>query len=73
MSDDIRTACADMILTDAIEDMAREEGISKAEARNAFLNSDAYDSLYDFDTKLWMEGPDYYREFCRKLPSWKAS
>ena len=67
MSDDIKTACADMILADAIEDMANEEGISIAEAREAFLNSGAYECLYDFETRLWTEGPDYFQEFYKKL------
>ena len=72
MSDEIKNACADMILADAIEDMADEEGISRAEARDAILNSDAYEDLYNFDTRLWMEGSDYFREYyqsdewCRK-------
>jgi len=67
MSDEIKNACADMILADAIEDMADEEGISIAEARDAILNSDAYADLYNFDTRLWMEGPDYFREYYQKL------
>lgn len=58
--------CADMILVDAIEDMADEEGITRAEARDAILNSDAYEDLYNFDTRLWMEGPDYFRAYYQK-------
>ena len=61
-----RVMCADMILADAIEDMADEEGISRAEARDAILNSYAYEDLYNFDTRLWMEGPDYFREYYQK-------
>ena len=63
MSIEVMTACADMNLADAIEDMAIEKGISLAEAREEILESDAYDCLYDFDTKLWAEGPDYFRWF----------
>ena len=66
MSDEIKSACADMILADAIEDMADEEGISRAEARDAILNSSAYEDLYNFETRLWMEGPDYLREYYQK-------
>lgn len=50
--------CADLILTDAIMDMADEEEISLQEARNKIINSNAYAALYDFET-----GPDYFRYF----------
>ena len=60
-------ACADMILTDAIEDMADEENISIIQARNKIISSGAYDCLYNFETGLWMEGPDYFRCFVRQM------
>ena len=40
--------CADLILTDAIMDMADDEGIILQEARNKIINSNAYAALYDF-------------------------
>ena len=55
--------CADLILTDAIMDMADEEGITLQEARNKIINSNAYIALYDFETGLWEIGPDYFRDF----------
>lgn len=55
--------CADLILTDAIMDMADEEGITLQEARNKIINSNAYAALYDFETGLWETGPDYFRNF----------
>ena len=67
MSTDVMTACADMNLADAIEDMAAEKGITLAEARDRILESDAYECLYDFDTKLWAEGPDYFRWFLASM------
>ena len=66
MSDETKYACADMILADAIEDMAEEEGISKAEVRDAILNSGAYEDLYNLDSRLWTEGPDYFRAYVKK-------
>ena len=60
-------ACADMILTDAIEDMAEEEHISLVQARNKIISCGAYDCLYDFRTGLWMEGPDYFRCFAKEM------
>ena len=51
----------------AIEDMAMEENISIDEARNKLLDSDACKCLYDFDSKLWMEGSDYFLDFYRMI------
>ena len=66
MSDDVMNLCADMILANAIEDYAVEENISQSEARNRLLESKAYECLYDFDSRLWMEGSDYFLDFYRR-------
>lgn len=58
--------CADLILTDAILDMAEEDGITWQEARSKIINSNAYTALYDFETGLWGNGPDYFRDFYKK-------
>ena len=64
-----KTFCADLILTDAIMDMAEEEGITLQEARSKFIKSKAYDALYDFETGLWANGPDYFRAFYKSVAS----
>lgn len=48
-------------------DMAEEEGISLQEARSRIIKSRAYDALYDFDTGLWENGPDYFRAFYKSV------
>lgn len=58
--------CADLILTDAIMDMAEEDGITWQEARSKIINSNAYAALYDLETGLWGTGPDYFRDFYKK-------
>lgn len=58
--------CADLILTDAIMDMAEEDGITWQEVRSKIINSNAYTALYDFETGLWGNGPDYFRDFYKK-------
>ena len=62
-----KTFCADLILTDAIMYMAEEEGIKLQEARSKFIKSKAYDTLYDFETGLWANGPDYFRAFYKAV------
>ena len=64
---DKMTACADMIFTDALEDMAEEEHISLQEARERIISSGAYACLYNFASGLWMEGPDYFRCFVKEM------
>ena len=58
--------CADLILTDAIMDMAEEDGITWQEARSKIINSNAYAALCDLETGLWGNGPDYFRDFYKK-------
>ena len=65
------SACADLILTDAIEDLARAEDKSKAEIRKKLLTSKAYECLYDFDSGLWQEGPAYFIDFYRRIEGLK--
>ena len=59
-------ACADMTLANAIEDMAEEDNISIEEARNRIMESKSYECLYDFETGMWQEGPDYFRDFMKR-------
>lgn len=62
-----KTFCADLILADAIIDMADEEGITWQEARSKIINSAAYTALYDFENGLWENGPDYFRDYYKKI------
>ena len=55
-----KTFCADLILADAIIDMADEDG-------SKIINSAAYTALYDFENGLWENGPDYFRDYYKKI------
>ena len=61
------SSCADLILVDAIEDLARESGRNKAEIRKEIMTSKAYDCLYNFETGLWKEGPAYFIDFYERI------
>ena len=66
MTSEVMTHCADLILADVLQDAACE-GLSLAEARRAVFESPAYVSLYDFDTGLWQEGPDYFVDYLNRI------
>ena len=66
MSYEKMKTCADMTLANAIEDMVAYEHMSKEEARNKVFQSKAYQCLYDFESGVWMEGSDYFRDLLKK-------
>ena len=63
MNSDKKKFCADLILADAIQDLATNEKISISEARTRIICSKAFKALYDYETNLWQEGPDYLLNF----------
>lgn len=60
MTPEIMRQCADMIATDAIQDLAERLGKPQSEIRARVVESPAYAALYDFETGMWQEGPDYF-------------
>lgn len=64
-------SCADLILTDAIDDLTRDTGLPKSEIRKALMTSEAYECLYDFETGLWEQGPAYFIDFYMRLEGMK--
>ena len=57
------STCAAFTLAATIEDMAKDSGKPIEEIRKEILESKAYECLLDFETGLWAEGPDYFRDF----------
>lgn len=60
---DTMTTCANLILTSAIDNFAYDNNIPLREARMKILRSRACETLYNFDSRLWCEGPDYFTAF----------
>ncbi len=60
MTPEIMQQCADMIAADAIQDLAEKLGKPECEIRTLVVESPAYEALYDFDSGMWQEGPDYF-------------
>ena len=69
MDDNVKYACADMVFADGIETLANREGISVDESRSRLIDSGAYAALYDLETELWKEGPDYFLSF---MGTWRG-
>jgi len=67
MSYETMSSCADLILTDAIEDLAAESGLAKEDVRKDIMTSKAYDVLYDFETGFWEQGPAYFIDFFKRI------
>ena len=47
--------------------MQKKTGKSVSEIRNEIIESGAYDDLYDEETGLWAQGPDYFIDYFLKL------
>lgn len=54
--------CADLIFADVVQDLAERTGLPTEQVRRKVIESPAYVALYDFETELWQEGPDYFIE-----------
>ena len=63
MDSDKKKFCADLIFSDAVQDMAQKDRIPISEARTRLISSVAYKALYNYETNLWQEGPDYLLDF----------
>lgn len=67
MSKEKMICTADLIFTDAVQDYALRANLPVSEVRDQMIDSGAYDALYDFDTGLWTQGPDYFIDFFLKM------
>ena len=52
-------ACAISTMRRMVEKYAEKKSISFEDAFFQFANSYVYEALFDFETHIWMEGPDY--------------
>lgn len=54
-----KEACAILAMRSTVASLSTREGISYKDALLRFTQSRIYDALFDFDTEIWKEGPDY--------------
>ncbi len=67
MTFDLKEPTAELILCAAIDDYTKKSGVTTDEIRNEIIESGAYDALFDYNTGLWKEGPDYFIDFFLKM------
>jgi hypothetical protein len=63
MNYETTATCASLNLTACLDDLSAKTGQSQLELLRRFIDSGTYDILYDPETRLWMEGPDYLAWF----------
>lgn len=66
MTYEAMSTCAAMTFAMAVEDYVAITGKPIDEVRKEMIESKAYECLLNFDSGLWMEGPDYFREYYEK-------
>jgi hypothetical protein len=67
MNYDTASTCASLNLTACLDDLSAKTGNSQLELLRSFIDSGTYDILYDPETRLWMEGPDYLAWFNQQI------
>ena len=58
-TDSQKESCAVNMMRDTVEELSIREGISYEEALLRVTSSRVYEALFDFETGIWKESPDY--------------
>lgn len=66
ISDETKEACAIETMHCMVRQYAANHGISFEDAFFAFATASTYQALFDFDTAVWKEGPEYIRSLFEK-------
>lgn len=54
-----KEACAVITMRTMVEKLAQRDSLGYDEALFHFADSPIYNALFDFETSIWMEGPEY--------------
>ena len=58
-TDTQKESCAVSLMRDTVKELALRDTISYEDALLRFTNSKVYETLFDYDTGIWRESPDY--------------
>lgn len=61
ISSEQKEATAITVMRCMLIDFSEEKGIPFEQAMLTFTQSRTYNDLFDFDTQIWREGPEYLR------------
>lgn len=59
ISDKRKNACAVNLMRSMLVKYSQKHSVSFEDAMLQFAGSATYEALFDFDTAIWKEGPDY--------------
>ena len=62
ISNEVKELCAITTMRDAVNSLAKREKISFEDAMFQVADSAVYETLFDYDTEVWKEGPVYLLE-----------
>lgn len=62
-----KETCAVISMRDAVALLAQEKHIPYEDALLLFADSRIYDALFDFDTGIWKESPEYLLDLYNKF------
>ena len=61
ITSDQKEATAITVMRCMLVTLSEEKGVPFEQAMLTFSTSRTYNDLFDFDTQIWKEGPDYLR------------
>lgn len=61
VSTETKEACAIETMRYMLQNYSQDKGMPFEDALLLFTTSSTYQVLFDFDTQVWKEGPDYLR------------
>ena len=73
MTTDQKETCAVISMRDAVALLAQEKQISYEDALLLFADSRIYDALFDYDTGIWKESPEYLLDLYNKFADKKLA
>ncbi len=68
-----KNGCAIALMKRMLIKYSQKHNTTFEEAMMKFTDSPAYDALFDFDTEIWKEGPDYLMQLFEESSSQKSA
>ena len=69
ISDKRKNGCAISLMKRMLIKYSQKHNITFENAMMLFTASSVYDALFDFDTEIWKEGPDYLMQLFEETKS----